>query len=146
MPGGQSDNFDELFQQLKSTLVRLELFRIIRDDYIALFEIKGLVLKLRKLEVPSSITNVILDFEPLLNQVVQVSMRKQESAGRFELRAEILREHQSLVSESQLQVAELEAKAKEKNKMETLEADIMYWTQKINWLHMKIEAPEKEKA
>lgn len=62
------------------------------------------------------------------------------------MRAEILHEHQSLVYESQLQVVELEAEDKTKNKLTTMEVDIISQTQKANWSHMEIEAIEKEKA
>lgn len=111
-----------------------------------MFEIQELVLKLRKPEVPWSIANIVLDFEPLLEQIVQVIRENQESAIRFELRAGILRKHQSLVSEFQTQVYKLKENTKENNKLATLEVDILTWTQQINWLHMKIEATQIEKA
>lgn len=55
-------------------------------------------------------------------------MKKQEFVNQFEMRAEILREHQIFVSKYQLQVVELEAKAKAKSKMATFEVDILSWT------------------
>lgn len=69
-PGGQLDNFDELFGWLKSKLVDIDVLQTIRDNLITLFEIQGLVLKPSKPEVPSLIFNVVLDLEPLLELVV----------------------------------------------------------------------------
>ncbi|KAI5394186.1 hypothetical protein KIW84_061037 [Lathyrus oleraceus] len=103
-------------------------FKTIKDDPIALSEIQGIVIKLRKPEVPSPIVDFVLEFEPLLEKVIQVVMKKQEFVNQFEMRAEILREHQIFVSEYQLQVVKLEAKAKAKSKMATFEVDILSWT------------------
>lgn len=71
-----------------------------RDDPITLFEIQGLVLKLSKPEVPSPIADVILDFKPFFEKVIQVVRQKQESSIRFQLRAKIPCEHKSLIYES----------------------------------------------
>lgn len=71
-------------------------------------------MKLIKSEVPSPIADAVLDLKPLLEQVVQVVRQKQESRSRVELRADILHEHQCLVSFSQAQVVVLEEKDKEK--------------------------------
>lgn len=60
------------------------------------------------LEMPSHIPDFILDFEPLLLQVVQVVRHKQESVCRLERRVKVMSEDQSPVSKYQYQVAELE--------------------------------------
>lgn len=69
-------------------------------------------MKLSKPKVLSTITNFVLDFELLLEQIDQVVRQKQEFVGRFVRRDEIIRDHQSLVSESKLQVVELKVSPK----------------------------------
>lgn len=75
-PDGQLDNLDELFGKLKSKLFDIDFLQTIRDDLITLFEIQGFVFKLRKQEVPSPIVDVVLDLEPVIEQVFQVVRQK----------------------------------------------------------------------
>lgn len=142
-PSSHTDDFNELFQQLEPRHVGLDLIQTIKDELISLFEIQGLVVKLNKSEVPSPIVEFVLDFEPHLEQVVQVVRNKQESISLLERRVEVMHEHQ--VHESQHQVVELEETNKAKNRLVNLEDDILSWTQQINWLQLKIEVVEKEK-
>ncbi|KAI5387916.1 hypothetical protein KIW84_073856 [Lathyrus oleraceus] len=58
----------------------------------------------------------------------EIQRLKQEFVSRLERKAKVLHEHRSLVSESQHHVVELEKKAKAKNKLETLESDILSGT------------------
>lgn len=60
------------------------------------------------LEMPNHIPDFVLDFEPLLLQVVQVIRHKQESVCRLERRVKVMSDDQILVSKYQHQVAELE--------------------------------------
>ena len=53
----------------------------------------------------------------------------QEFVNRLDRKVEVMHERQSLVSKSQYQVVKLYVKAKEKNRLATLEAGILSWTQ-----------------
>lgn len=93
------------------------------------FEIQGLQVRLNKPEVSWPIPDIILDLEPLLKQVVQVIIQKQESGSRINLSVNVLREHQGLVSNSQALVTDLEEKAKTKKKLSNIDDEIISWTQ-----------------
>lgn len=69
---GLIDNYIKLFGQLKSKLARIDFLRTIMDNPVVLFEIQGLLLKLRKPDVLGFIAHIMLDLEPLLEQVTQV--------------------------------------------------------------------------
>ena len=71
---------------------------------------------------------------------------KQEFTNQIKRRTEVMHEHQSLVFESQHQFVEIKAKAKAKNRLATMKDDMLSQTQKMNWLHLKIEVAEKKKA
>ncbi|KAI5445131.1 hypothetical protein KIW84_013400 [Lathyrus oleraceus] len=103
-------------QLVKSKHVDMDLIQTIKDNQVILIEIQGLLLKLNKSEALDSFVDFTLDFEPLLEQNVQ----------------------------SQGQIVELEANVKGKNRPASLAADILSWTQQMNWVYMKIEATEKE--
>lgn len=102
-------------------------------------------MKLSKSEVPNLIADFFLDFEPLLEQAVQVVMLKYYFFNRIERITGVMIEQQNPISQSQRRVAELEVKAKDKNRLASTKVDILFWTQQINWLQLKIEAIEKEK-
>lgn len=66
----------------------MDPIRTIKDDPIVLFKIHGLLLKLNKLEVPNPIADFILNFEPLLEEGVQVIRLKWDFINRLkELRS-----------------------------------------------------------
>lgn len=52
-----SDDFSELFQQLKSKLIDMDLIQTLKANPISLFEIKGFLSKLNKPKMPDSIVD-----------------------------------------------------------------------------------------
>lgn len=68
----------------------MDLIQTIKDNQIILIEIQGFLLKLNKPEAPNSIADFVLDFEPLLEQNVQVVRLKQGFVSQLERRTEIM--------------------------------------------------------
>lgn len=88
----------------------------------------------------------MLNLKPLLEQVVQVVRQKQESYNHLILRMGFLHNHCCLVSDSRTLVAGLEEKVKTKQNLATLDVDILSWTQQMNWMRLKSEATQAERA
>lgn len=66
-PTSPSDINIELFGQLESKLVGIDVLQVVRENPLVLFEIQGLLLKLSKLDVPGHIVVIVLDLELLLD-------------------------------------------------------------------------------
>lgn len=64
------DNYNKLFGKLKSKLFGIDFLLIVRDNPLILFETQGLLLKLRKPDVPGLISDILLNLEPLLEHDV----------------------------------------------------------------------------
>lgn len=58
----------------------------------------------------------------------------------------ILYSHRRLVSDSLTLVPGLEEKVKAKHKLTVLDGDILSWTEQMNWLRLKLEAVQEERA
>lgn len=82
--------FAELFQQLKSRLVDMDLIQTIEDNPATIFEIKRFLSKLNKPEAPESIVNFVLDFESVLKQIPHVVNPIQESDSNFNRQTEAM--------------------------------------------------------
>lgn len=82
--------FAELFQQLKSKLVDMDLIQTIENNPATIFEIKGFLSKLNIPEAPEYIVNFVLDFEPFLKQIAQVVNPIKESVSNFNRQTEAM--------------------------------------------------------
>lgn len=75
---------------------------------------------------------------PLWSQGISIKIR----LGR---RTEVVFQQWDLVSQSQSRVTKWDTKSKDKDRMTTLEVNILTWTQQMDELQQKIKAEEKEK-
>lgn len=124
----------------------MDLVQNLEDNLATIFEVKGLLSQLNKLEEPDSINNFVLDFDPFLEQIAQVVNLKRESSSNLDQRTEVILPQWDLVSQSQIRIIEWEAKAKNKDRLIALEASIITWTQYMDKLQHNIEAAKKEKV
>lgn len=58
----------------------------------------------------------------------------------------VLHDHHRMVSDSRTRGVGLEEKVKAKKKLIALDADILTWTQQMNWFGLKLEAAQAERA
>lgn len=91
------------------------------------------MLKVNNHDVPGPIPDIVLYFEPLLDQVIQVMRQKKESDNHSDLRTSVLYEHQNLVFDSRTLVVGMEEKFKPKKKVA------------IIYSKLRLEATNKEK-
>lgn len=80
------------------------------------------------------------------DSIVNFVKLKKEYAFRLGRRTEAMFQQWDLVSQSQGRITECDTKAKNKDRMTTLEVNILTWIQQMDELQQKIEAAEKEKV
>lgn len=141
-----NDMFIELFQQLKSKVVDMDLIQTMEGNDTAIFEVNGFLSKINKPEGPDSIVDFVLDLEDFLEKTTQVINLKRESTNYFDWKAEAMLQKWELVSQSQRRITYQETKAKDKDRLASLEVNILTWTQHMDALQQKIEVAEKEKV
>lgn len=79
-----SDMFIELFQQLKSKVVDMDLIHTMEGNDTSIFEVNGFLSKMNKPEGLNSIIDFVLDLEDFLEQTAQVINLKRESTNYFD--------------------------------------------------------------
>lgn len=71
---------------MKEKIIDMDLIQTIEDNFVALYEIKGLLAQMNKPEAPDSFVSFILDFEPFLEKISQnVRLKKyllRDSTGK----------------------------------------------------------------
>ena len=96
---------ENLLRDLQTKILNIDLFQVIEENPNAAYEMKALLKKLNTLESKDSIIGFILEFEPLLERIVNDYRTKQENSNRLEMQTRARHQEMAKLEISQHQLA-----------------------------------------
>lgn len=88
----------KVFRQLKLKILGKDLFRTLNDDFMFSFRIKALLKKLKTSSAPKAIVGFIVEFNPLLDQIIIDIQRKNEAMGKLKPKEDVQSQEWVLVT------------------------------------------------
>lgn len=136
---------DEVFFHLKLKILGRDLFQTLHNEFMFSYEIKGFLKKLNTPSTPKFVVTFIIEFVPLLDQIIVDVQRKNDVMVKLKLKQEVQPQEWVLAHESKGQVEELEDVFKYDDKdISSCYTDIVKW-EKENKVMQSKEKRAKER-